>query len=119
MAMPPKPRDAWYYPPEVAHDLDGVTGLSEESKKEVIACAYEYRRCVIPHYTNWKRYIGFCRCMTIGIIAEFRGDLVDENGGDKIAGHSLDGVFAELFEGTPGHALMAGGGVQVIPDTRR
>lgn len=107
MTMPPKPRDAWYYPPEVAHDLDGETRLSEESKKEVIACAYEYTRCVIPHYTNWKRYLGFCRCMIIGIIAEFRGDMVDENGGDNIAGYSLDGVLAELFEGTAGHALMA------------
>lgn len=102
-----KSPDAWYYPPEVAHDLDGETRLSEELKKEVITCAYEYTRCVIPHFTNWKRYIGFCRCMIIGIIAEFRGDLVDENGEDEMFGYSLDGVLAELFEDTPGHALMA------------
>ncbi|KAI1853892.1 hypothetical protein JX265_012577 [Neoarthrinium moseri] len=100
-------RDAWYYPPDVAHDLDGDTHLAEAQKKEIIACAYEYTRCVIPHYTNWKRYVGFVRCMIIGIIAECRGDLIDENGGDNIFGYSLDGVLAELFEGTPGHALMA------------
>lgn len=107
MAMASKSRDAWYYPPDIAHDLDNETRLTEAQKVEIIGAAYEYTRCVIPHYTNYKRYIGFARCMIIGIIAEFRGDLTDENGGDRIVGYSLDGVLAELFEGTPGHALMA------------
>lgn len=107
MTTSPKARDAWYYPPDVAHDLDGETRLSEAQKQEILAAAYEYTRCVISHYTNWQRYIGFVRCMIIGIIAEFRGDLMDENGGDSIVGYSLDGVLAELFEGHPGHALMA------------
>lgn len=102
-----KSRDTWYYPPEIAHDLDGETRLTEAQKVEIIGAAYEYTRCVIPHYTNYKRYVGFARCMIIGIIAEFRGDLMDENGGDSIVGYSLDGVLAQLFEGTKGHALMA------------
>ncbi|KAL1882887.1 hypothetical protein Daus18300_000525 [Diaporthe australafricana] len=105
--MAAKSRDTWYYPPEIAHDLDGETRLTEAQKVEIIGAAYEYTRCVIPNYTNYKRYIGFARCMIIGIIAEFRGDLMDENGADGIVGYSLDGVLAELFEGTPGHALMA------------
>lgn len=105
--MATKSQDTWYYPPEIAHDLDGETHLTEAQKIEIIGAAYEYTRCVIPHYTNFKRYVGFARCMIIGIIAEFRGDLVDENGGDSIFGYSLDGVLAQLFEGTKGHALMA------------
>ncbi|KAL8351287.1 hypothetical protein RB598_006188 [Gaeumannomyces tritici] len=105
--MSPKFKDAWYYPNDIAHDLDGLTVLPEAMKQEVYACAWEYTRCVIPQYTNWKRYVAFMRTIIIGIIAEFRGELVDVAAGDSILGYSLDGVLDALFEGTPGHALMA------------
>ncbi|KAK8062766.1 hypothetical protein PG997_014863 [Apiospora hydei] len=105
--MSPKFRDAWYYPPDIAHDLDGIDKLSVALKQEAYACAWEYTRCVIPQYTNWKRYVAFMRIIIMGIIAEFRGDLVDVETSDSILGYSLDGTLAELFEGTPGHALMA------------
>lgn len=104
--MPGKFRDAWYYPEDIAHDLDGVTGLSEALKQEAYACAWEYTRCVIPQYTNWNRYVAFMRTIIIGIIAEFRGELVDVAKSDEIMGYSLNGVLDALFEGTPGHALM-------------
>ncbi|RYP03581.1 hypothetical protein DL764_005042 [Monosporascus ibericus] len=105
--MSPKFRDAWYYPPDIANDLDDITQLNERLKQEAYACAWEYTRCVIPQYTNWRRYVAFMRIIIMGIIAEFRGDLVDVTAGDCILGYSLDGTLAELFEGTPGHALMA------------
>ncbi|KAL8387038.1 hypothetical protein RB595_010204 [Gaeumannomyces hyphopodioides] len=105
--MSPKFNDAWYYPNDIAHDLDGITVLPEAMKQEVYACAWEYTRCVIPQYTNWKRYVAFMRTIIIGIIAEFRGELVDVAAGDSILGYSLNGVLDALFEGTPGHALMA------------
>ncbi|KAK8137101.1 hypothetical protein PG984_005041 [Apiospora sp. TS-2023a] len=105
--MSPKFRDAWYYPPEIAHDLDDLDKLSDALKKEAYACAWEYTRCVIPQYTNWKRYIAFMRIIIMGIIAEFRGDLVDVETSDRILGYSLSGTLDELFKGTPGHELMA------------
>ncbi|KAK7989994.1 hypothetical protein PG989_010309 [Apiospora arundinis] len=105
--MGPKFRDAWYYPPEIAHDLDGLDKLSEALKQEAYACAWEYTRCVIPQYTNWKRYVAFMRIIIMGIIAEFRGDLVDVETSDSILGYSLTGTLDELFKGTPGHELMA------------
>jgi len=62
---------------------------------------------VIPQYTNWNRYVAFMRIIIMGIIAEFKGDLVDVVNSDQILGYSLDGTLAELFEGTAGHELMA------------
>lgn len=71
----PRVRDTWYYPPDIAHDLDGID-LPDHIKGEVLATAWEYTRTVIPHYTNWKRYVAFMRIIVMGIIAEFKGDLV-------------------------------------------
>lgn len=71
----PRVRDTWYYPPDIAHDLDGIN-LPEHVKGEIFATAWEYTRTVIPHYTNWKRYVAFMRIIVMGIIAEFKGDLV-------------------------------------------
>jgi hypothetical protein len=71
----PRVRDSWYYPPDIAHDLDGID-LPEHVKGEVLATAWEYTRTVIPHYTNWNRYVAFMRIIVMGIIAEFKGDLV-------------------------------------------
>jgi hypothetical protein len=96
----------WYYPSDIANDLQGVD-LPSSVKAETFACAWEYARCVIPHYTNWKRYVAFMRVMIMGTIAEFRGDLVNVAAGDSILGYSLEKILAELFEGTPGHADMA------------
>jgi len=100
----PRERDTWYYPPEIANDLSDVD-LPMHVKGEIFACAWEYTRCVIPQYTNWKRYVAFMRIIVMGIIAEFRGEMVDVTAGDNILGYSLDGTLAELFSGTPGHQV--------------
>ncbi|KAI8949053.1 hypothetical protein F4801DRAFT_426870 [Xylaria longipes] len=105
--MSPKSRDAWYYPPAIAHDLDGLDQLPEQIKQETYACAWEYTRCVIPQYTNWNRYVAFMRTIVLGTIAEFRGDLVDVEASDCVLGYTLNDILAELFQGTRGHALMA------------
>lgn len=74
-------------------------------EQDVYACAWEYMRCVIPWYTNWKRYVTFMRTITIGITADFRYELVDVAAGDSIIGCSLNGVLDALSEGIPGHGL--------------
>lgn len=96
----------WYYPDDIAHDLDGLN-LPAEVKGEILACAWEYSRSVIPHYTNWSRYIAFMRIIIIGIIAEFHGALVDVTAGPKVLGYDLDRVLDDLFHDTPGHKEMA------------
>lgn len=64
-------------------------------------------RCVIPNYTNWNRYVAFMRIVAMGIIAEFRGDLIDVMSSDSVVGYNLSSVLADLFGGTPGHEDMA------------
>ncbi|KAJ6622761.1 BcABA3 [Mycena sp. CBHHK59/15] len=105
-ARAPREHDTWYYPPDIADDLKDVD-LPDEVKGEIFACAWEYARCVIPHYTNWNRYIAFMRIIVMGTIVEFKGSMVDVAGGDNILGYSLSGTLAALFEGTPGHEDMA------------
>jgi hypothetical protein len=61
--------DRWYYPPDIANDLQGVD-LPAKIKAEAFACAWEYTRCVIPQYTNWARYVAFMRIIVMGIVAE-------------------------------------------------
>ncbi|KAJ7282433.1 hypothetical protein C8J57DRAFT_1463144 [Mycena rebaudengoi] len=97
---------SWYYPTEIAHDLDGVD-LPDELKSEILATAWEYTRCVIPHYTNWARYIAWTRIVVMGIVAEFKGALVDVLAGDRILNYSLSGTLALLFAGTVTHTAMA------------
>lgn len=97
----------WHYPADIANDLKDVD-LPPAVKAEVFACAWEYSRCVIPSYTNWKRYVAFMRIIIIGTIAEFRGSLFDmTSGNDNVLGYSLDGVLDDLFGGTPGAEDMA------------
>jgi hypothetical protein len=102
----PSPPDAWYYPTEIMNDLLGVD-LPPQFIKEALTCAWEYSRCIIPHFTNWDRYIAFTRTVIIGIIAEFRGSLVDVAAGNKLLGFDLDEVLDTLFAGTPGRDEMA------------
>lgn len=81
--------------------MQGVD-LPQKVKDEIFACAWEYSRCVIPAWSNWSRYVAFMRIIVIGVIAEFRGSLVDVTADDPILGYDLDAVLAALFEGTPG-----------------
>jgi hypothetical protein len=92
--------DNWFYPPDIANDLKNVA-LPEATKREIFATAFEYARCVIPAYTNWNRYIAFMRIFIMGIIAEFKGEMVDVAAGDEILGYNLSSVLQTLFDGTP------------------
>ena len=98
-------QNKWFYPSDIAHDLDDVD-LPTEVKVEILACAWEYTRCVIPQYSNWKRYVAFMRLITIGVISEFRGDLVDVVTGPRVLGYNLDTLLHDLFHDTPGHQAM-------------
>ena len=99
-------RDNWFYPSDIENDLKGVD-LPDEFIAETLACAWEYTRCVIPNFTNWHRYIAFTRIVVIGIIAEFRGELVDVTASGNILGYDLDELLDSVFTGTPGHEEMA------------
>ncbi|KAJ7439624.1 hypothetical protein B0H11DRAFT_1751836 [Mycena galericulata] len=99
------PSDTWYYPAELADDIKDVD-LPDKVKAEVLACAWEYTRTVIPHYTNWERYLAFARLVAIATIAEFKGDIVDLMAGDNVLGYSLSGLLAVLFQGTSYHEDM-------------
>ena len=92
-------RNKWYYPLDIADDLKDVP-LPESVKGETLACAWEYTRCVVPQYTNWSRYVAFMRTIVIGIIAEFRGSMVDVAAGDTMLGYDLGQVLDDLFLGT-------------------
>lgn len=97
----------WYYPREIANDLDEVN-LPPAVKAEILACAWEYSRSIIPQYTNWKRYVAFMRIIIIGTIAEFRGSLFDmAEDADNMLGYSLDQVLHDLFEDTVGAKDMS------------
>ncbi|KAH9845182.1 aba 3 protein [Teratosphaeria destructans] len=101
-----KVHNKWYYPPDIADDLRDVA-LPEAVKQETLACAWEYTRCIIPQYTNWSRYVAFMRTIIIGIIAEFRGNMVDVSAGDDLLGYDLGEVLDDLFLGTSAHKEMA------------
>ncbi|KAJ7355886.1 hypothetical protein DFH08DRAFT_922757 [Mycena albidolilacea] len=104
----PKPRNVFFYPPDIANDLSTVTDLSPSVKAEIFACAWEYTRCAIPQYTNWKRYVAFMRTVIICAIAEFRGEMFDmESNGDDMFGYNVQEVLDDLFEGTPGQERMS------------
>ncbi|KAF8131353.1 hypothetical protein K438DRAFT_1642899 [Mycena galopus ATCC 62051] len=103
-ASPCEP-DTWYFPPEIADDLKDMD-LPQSIKGETLACAWEYARSVIPHYTNWARYVAFMRIIIIGTIAEFAGGMVDVASGDILLGYSLSSLFATLFGGIPNRGDM-------------
>jgi hypothetical protein len=92
--------DTWFYPKEFDNELQGVTELPAETVRQTRAVSWEYTRSVIPTYTNWPRYLAFCRIIIIGIVAEFHGALVDIAATGTILGYDLDALFDDLFAGT-------------------
>ncbi|OKL55532.1 hypothetical protein UA08_09189 [Talaromyces atroroseus] len=97
-------QDAWFYPDDFDSDLKGVD-LSDRFIHETINAAWEYARCVIPHFTNWGRYVSFVRVLVIAVVTEFRGDLIDPTS-DEILGYDVRELLYDLFGATVGHAEM-------------
>lgn len=62
---------------------------------------------MIPVYTNWERYLAFCRVIIVGIVAEFKGALVDISASDTVLNYDLKELFDILFAQTPGRDDMA------------
>lgn len=87
------------YPDEIKNDLDAVD-LPQSIINEILTCAYQYTRCVIPNYCNRRRYFAFMRAVIIATIAEFRGELIDITTGDHVLGHSVEKLVEDLFENT-------------------
>ncbi|KAK0657839.1 hypothetical protein B0T16DRAFT_434251 [Cercophora newfieldiana] len=102
----PRGADTWIYPLDIAHDLDHIpeSDIPLSLKQETYTCAWEYTRCVIPVFTNWKRYLAFARIIIIGIVAEFNGALVDvvaTSDSDSVLGYDLAELFGTIFGGMP------------------
>ncbi|KUJ17652.1 uncharacterized protein LY89DRAFT_747336 [Mollisia scopiformis] len=98
--------DIWFFPKEIKNDLKD-TEVPEAFIAEALACAWEYARCVIPHFTNWPRYVAFTRILVVAIVVEFRGSLVDVVAGDKVLGYDVEELIDTLFAGTVGRDAMA------------
>jgi len=102
-----RPAEIWLYPKELENDLQGIP-LPAETITQTLAMAWEYTRSVIPSYTNRSRYLAFCRVVAVGVVAEFRGSLVDISSSDVVLGHDLSQLFDLLFSGTaPDRDAMA------------
>lgn len=99
-------KEVWYYPSDFEKDLQGV-GLPNHIIAELLGTAWEYSRVVIPHFTNWKRYVGFTRLTVLAMVADFRGALVDVAADNKILGYDVDNILDDAFGGTVGHEPMA------------
>ncbi|KAK7000274.1 hypothetical protein R3P38DRAFT_2561824 [Favolaschia claudopus] len=99
-------RDSWYFPAEVAGELKDVP-VSDEVRKEIFACSWEYSRSVIPQYTNLTRYMAFFRIIVIGVTIEFLGSLADVVANkDIILGYSLPELLTTIFGSTPRYRDM-------------
>ncbi|EUC27463.1 hypothetical protein COCCADRAFT_41818 [Bipolaris zeicola 26-R-13] len=98
-------KERWYYPSDIEKDMKDVD-IPFRAKEAVFATAWEYTRCVIPEYTNWSRYVAFMRIMIIGIIAEFRGSLIDVINDDTLLGYSLTKVLNTLSQVTNQIVIM-------------
>src|SRR4051812_32588323 len=98
--------DVWFYPPEIKGDLRG-TQLPNRFVDETLSTAWEYTRCIIPHFTNWTRYIAYVRLVGISTVAEYNGMLVDVVAEDTILGYNVDNLLNDLFGGTRMHDDMA------------
>lgn len=98
--------DRWFFLEELRHGLE-TFDLLERIIEEILACAWEYSRCVIPECTNWDRYLAFNRTIIIAIIAEFRGDLIPEDGSNDVIGYDLEELLSTLFGETPMHEDMS------------
>ncbi|KAJ7461089.1 hypothetical protein FB451DRAFT_1181441 [Mycena latifolia] len=93
----PRARDTWYYTRDIGDDLQDLN-IPEGIKAEIFAIAYKYTRCVIPHCTNWERYLAFMRIIIC--IAEFNRTIVDVLVSDNLLGYSVPDLL-DTFQGSP------------------
>lgn len=77
-----RPPNKWFDPKELTNDLDS-TSLLYDVKQSGIACAWQYVRCAIPHFTNRVRYLAFTRIILIASLSESRIDLIDVVDNDR------------------------------------
>ncbi|KAJ6532349.1 hypothetical protein B0H19DRAFT_965673 [Mycena capillaripes] len=102
---PQIPSNSWFYPPEIAEGLK-APDIPQRLVDEALACAWEYVRCITPHWTNWDRYVAYNRLILIMVVAEFKGELVQVQRGDDILGYNVQELLDTLFHGTTGYAAM-------------
>ena len=98
--------DTWFYPAEIKGDLRG-TRLPDRFVDETLATAWAFTRCIIPHFTNWVRYIAYVRLIAISTVAEYNGVLVDVVAENAVLGYNIDDLLEDLFGGLPIHGEMA------------
>jgi len=96
----------WFYPAEIKGDLQG-TQLPDRFIDETLATAWEFTRCIIPHFTNWVRYIAYVRLIAISTVAEYNGGLIDVVTDNTVLGYNIENLLNDLFGGLPIHEEMA------------
>ncbi|KAF7366621.1 BcABA3 [Mycena sanguinolenta] len=94
-----------FYPPEIAEGLKAPV-IPQRLVDEALACAWEYVRCITPHWTNWKRYVAYNRLILLMVFAEFNGEVVQVQRGGDILGYNVQELLDTLFRGTAGYAAM-------------
>ncbi|EPS37552.1 hypothetical protein H072_8759 [Dactylellina haptotyla CBS 200.50] len=102
----PPAKSRWFYPEELKDDLLNLE-IPDALKAETLNCSWEYVRCVIPHWTNWDRYIAYTRIVIMQCICEFQGDLFRPEETDTMVGYKLQDLVDILFAGTPIHGQMS------------
>ncbi|KAK0710620.1 hypothetical protein B0H67DRAFT_583079 [Lasiosphaeris hirsuta] len=98
--------DTWFYPAEIEGDLRG-TKLPDRFVDETLATAWEFTRCIIPHFTNWARYIAYVRLIAISTVAEYNGALIDAVTENTVLGYNIKNLLHDLFGGVPIHEEMS------------
>jgi hypothetical protein len=98
--------DTWFYPAEIKGDLLG-TRLPDRFVDETLATAWEFTRCIIPHFSNWARYIAYVRLIAISTVAEYNGALINVVAENTVLGYNIDDLLKDLFGGLPMHGEMA------------
>ncbi|KAG9250655.1 uncharacterized protein F5Z01DRAFT_665596 [Emericellopsis atlantica] len=91
--------DVWFFPQELRHGLN-TSDLQDDVVREALATAYEYTRSVIPEWQDYDKYLAFMKTIVIAVFAEFRGDLIPQDGRSSILGYDLEGLLDTLFHGT-------------------
>ncbi|KAJ7257099.1 BcABA3 [Mycena rebaudengoi] len=97
LGLVPPGKDTWYYPPELANDMEDVHYLSADVKAQLLTSGWEAVRSGTPHYTNWERYLALVRLYIISFFCDFNGQMVNLLASDKILGYSLSSLLDTLF----------------------
>jgi hypothetical protein len=93
----PKRGKTWLFPRIFANDLAEIA-LPESTKQDILSCAWDFARNILPEIRDWGRYIAFVRILVIAFLSEFPGDYLDRlRDADNLFGYKLNELLELLF----------------------